>query len=134
MGVSRQRQATARSRLGFMLHTPGAPCLRCDVVEKQNSASGSESESGSKRRATVFVGGWAYIVVVLTKLGQRGSTIQEDMGDYFSRNDSDTDADPDSEKNRAAKSPTIRASPCRAAVAIAFARHRPGMAALSVRL
>ena len=35
---TKQRQATARSRLGFMLHASGPPCLRCGVSRQRMSA------------------------------------------------------------------------------------------------
>ena len=54
------------------------------------------AEENARRKTTLD-----RIVAMLTKLGQRGYTIHEETDEYrVSRNDTDTDIDPDSDPSR----------------------------------
>ena len=70
--------------------------LECGAIQDLLEVCGAlGAEENARRKATLD-----RIVAMLTKLGQRGYTIQEEVGDYLvSRNDTDSDSDPDAEKN-----------------------------------
>ena len=79
--------------------------LECGAIQDVLQVCGAlTEEENAKRKATLD-----RIVAMLTKLGQRGYTIQEETGGYHvAMIDSDADADPDPERNEAGKSPTSR--------------------------
>ena len=81
--------------------------LECGAIQDvlQVCCALTEAEN-AKRKATLD-----RIVAMLTKLGQRGYTIQEEAGGYgVARNDSDSDSDPDAETSKAGRLPISRST------------------------
>ena len=71
--------------------------LECGAIQDVLQVCGALTEEENVRRKTTL----DRIVAMLTKLGQRGYTIHEESEDYrVSRNDADTDSDPDSDRSR----------------------------------
>ena len=69
--------------------------LECGAIEDVMQGCGAlGAEENARRKATLD-----RIVAMLTRLGQRGYTMHEESDEYgLSRNDTDSDVDPDSDR------------------------------------
>jgi four helix bundle protein len=71
--------------------------LECGAIQDVLQVCGALGAEENARCKTTL----DRIVAMLTKLGQRGCSIHEESAEYsVSRNDADTDTDPDSERSR----------------------------------